>query len=71
MPALIFAAFSLISVPAYVAMFSNSEMEPEDDAKEEDYSLSAEHEEYLAAITAPRTEPTSGLFQVGRLKRIA
>jgi hypothetical protein len=72
MPALIFAAFSLISVPAYVAMFSSDEqLDVEDDSEEETLDLFGKHLEKLtAAPPAQISAPTSGLFQVGRLKRL-
>jgi len=71
MPALIFAAFSLISVPAYVAMFSSDEqLDVEDESEEETLDLFGKHLEKLTAAAPQSSAPTSGLFQVGRLKRL-
>ena len=72
MTVLCFAAFSLISVPAYVAMFGNDDLEldeTEDENPDRPFALPASNTEEWDASPVHRN-PISGLFQRSRLKRL-
>jgi hypothetical protein len=65
MQALMFAAFSLISVPAYVAMFSSKASltaKEAEESEEETCALFEKHLEEMTAVAPQRNEPTSGIF---------
>jgi hypothetical protein len=72
MPTLMFAAFSLISVPAYVAMFSSKKdlmAQETEESEEETCALFAQHLEKMTASAPERIEHTSGIFQRNRFHR--
>ncbi|HXB61850.1 MAG TPA: hypothetical protein VNU94_03230 [Acidobacteriaceae bacterium] len=65
MQVLMYAAFSLISVPAYVAMFSSKDKltaKEVEESEEETCALFEKHLEEMTASAPQRMEPTSGLF---------
>ena len=71
----LFIAFSIITVPAYVAMFgSNEEMDMDDEDESRDTpaaipSANLQSEEWDAS-PIHRATPISGLFQRARLRRL-
>jgi hypothetical protein len=67
-----FAAFSLISVPAYVAMFSPKSDLLADEAEDSEDETSTRFEKHLEEMTAAapeHREPISGLFPAIHAKR--
>jgi hypothetical protein len=73
MTVLCFAAFSLISVPAYVAMFSNNDdvdMEDDEENPDRPFALPTANTEEWDAAPVHRSNPISGIFQRTRLKRL-
>jgi hypothetical protein len=72
MQTLMFAAFSLISVPAYVAMFGSKGTLEKIEAEESEEETCARFEKHLEEMTASapqRCEPASGLFPAVRPRR--